>query len=331
MKKSVILLVLLSILLVVVSGCVKNPGLRDTTSAVDEEELDLLQEIEEIERQLQEADGEVETEEEASTEEEATEEVEDTSGLQQLRVAETDLVKLQLSATDADNDDLSFDYSSPLDDNGEWQTDYGDAGEYVVTVTASDGLKESKQKILLVVDKTNVPPQLSGLEDLVVNELDLVMLDLQVIDLNGDQVILTYSEPLDENGVWQTDFTSAGVYQVLVSASDGESITEKQITLRVSDVNQPPVLSGFETELTVNEGELVEVLPLVEDFDGDQVTLTISEPLAEDGTWQTSFTDHGEYVVRVSASDGKDTVTEEILLTVLDVNQAPEIIEITLG
>ena len=259
------------------------------------------------------------------------EEAEDISGLQQLRVKETELATLNLNLKDADDDELTVSFSSPLDDEGEWQTDYGDAGEYVVTITVSDGLKETKKKVLLVVERNNVAPEISGLADLTVPEGELVILGPQIIDQNKDKVTVNFSAPLDEEGAWQTDFTSAGVYEISVTASDGEETTEEKLTLTVTDVNQPPLLSGFFKSMNVEEGELVTISPTAEDPDGDQVTITISDPVGDDGEWQTEFTDHGEYVVTVTASDGKDTVSEEITLSVADVNQAPEIIDITLG
>ena len=52
-------------------------------------------------------------------------------------VQETDLVDLQPKASDPDKDSkLTFTFTSPLSDQGKWQTKYGDAGQYTVTVTA---------------------------------------------------------------------------------------------------------------------------------------------------------------------------------------------------
>src|SRR3989338_8410297 len=55
-------------------------------------------------------------------------------------VQETDVVSLAPEAEDPDKDtSLVFTFTSPLNENGEWKTAYGDSGEYKVTVTASDG------------------------------------------------------------------------------------------------------------------------------------------------------------------------------------------------
>ncbi len=149
-------------------------------------------------------------------------------------------------------------------------------------------------------------------------------------DPNNDAVTVTVSEPLT-SGSFATDHTSAGEYTIVVDASDGELTTKETFTLTVTDVNVKPEISDI-ADVTVKEGDTVTVKPKVMDLDeSDDVVVKISEPVGDDGVWQTSFTDHGEYEVKVSAYDGKETVTKVITVTVEDVNMPPEIIEISLG
>ena len=54
-------------------------------------------------------------------------------------VKETEKIALQTNASDPDSDLLTITYSEPLNGNGEWQTSYGDAGQYDITITVSDG------------------------------------------------------------------------------------------------------------------------------------------------------------------------------------------------
>ena len=67
------------------------------------------------------------------------------------------------------------------------------------------------------------------------------------------------------------------------------------------------------------------------DLNGDKVTVTISDPVGDDGEWETDFTDHGEYTITVKATDGIATTTATFKLTVTDINKAPEITDIVLG
>src|SRR3989338_4458726 len=91
------------------------------------------------------------------------------------RVTETEFVKVAPEAVDPDDDDVSYHFSEPLDEFGEWQTDYGDAGEYNVTITASDGKTESTETVRIVVLPRNQPPRLL--------EKMLVIKEGQTVDL----------------------------------------------------------------------------------------------------------------------------------------------------
>lgn len=307
---------------------------NETNETVCEEEC--YEECETVceEAEVDEDSDETDLEDEEETDEEETEDIEEieTSGLQRLSVQETELVNLKLNVSDADLDQVTYTFSSPLNEEGKWQTDYGDAGEYIITITASDGTTTSEKKVLLVVEKKNVPPVIEGLEsEITVDEGEIVSLEPQISDPNKDDIEVIFSEPLDEIGVWETDHTSAGVYDVTVTASDGEMQSEATVEITVRDVNVPPEIQlDVDETLTVKEGDLVEIQPEVTDLDGDEVTVTISEPVGDDGVWETGYTDHGEYEITITADDGKDITTKVITLIVEDVNVPPEIIDIGL-
>src|SRR3989344_2737079 len=105
------------------------------------------------------------------------------------KVQETDLVKINAEAIDPDNDQVTYYYSPPLDENGEWQTGYDDAGEYSIEVTASDGQQESKEEIRLVVENKNQPPYVTE-NKITVKETQTV--DLKKIVLDPDDDVLSY-------------------------------------------------------------------------------------------------------------------------------------------
>ncbi|MBS3138671.1 hypothetical protein J4207_03120 [Candidatus Woesearchaeota archaeon] len=356
MKKGLLIL----IVLVLLGACVKQP-------VETQEEVDLVKELQEIESKLADDENSSESSDDATgavvvvvdenaeaAESVAAETVEntdidtlvadveealknpdvdtsnvDTSTLQKIEFSETELVDLKINADDKDDDPLEFEFSAPLDADGKWKTDYGDAGEYVVTISASDSVNTVDKLILLVVKKKNVAPLVEGVELLLtVNEGMLLSLKPEVTDKNNDDVTLSFSKPLDKDGQWQTDHKSAGTYDITVTATDGEAETVVKSKLTVKDVNVPPEITGLDESVEIDEGETVTFKPVVSDLDGDKVTVTISEPVDDDGVWETTFKDHGTYTVTVAASDGKDTVSKEIVLTVNDVNVPPQIIDI---
>jgi hypothetical protein len=160
--------------------------------------------------------------------------------------------------------------------------------------------------------------------DVVAVEGDLIELDTEVSDPDGDVVTLTYSEPFDEEGKWQTEEGDAGTYTVTVLASDGKVEIEKEMIVLVKPANMAPTIEI--EDVTVFEGEKVVLNPVVND-DGDFVDVSFSGWM-ETNEKETGFDDAGEYEVVITASDGISTTTKTVIVTVVNFNREPEL-EIT--
>lgn len=339
--KKIVVSVSLVIILLLLGGCLGYKTYQPEKN--NAKENNLLAEIEQIEKELEGNNNSASNP--ALTKENIVEEeiildldknnqtkqknIESASaGMQVIKVKENNLINLKPKITDPDNDQITFTFSNPLNENGQWQTKYGDAGEYVITLTASDGVLTSVKKVKLVVEKVNLAPVIEELPDLTFNEGEIIKFSPKVLDVNGDKISVTISLPL-QNGFFQTDFKSAGEYAITVKASDGELETVKTFNLIIKEVNQPPVLN-LAGEMKIKEGETLTLQPETSDADGDKITLTISEPVGNDGSWKTTYTDHGEYFITVIASDGKDQVSQKIKVLVEDVNMPPEIIDVVI-
>jgi hypothetical protein len=339
MKKITIIAVLV-VAVVLLAGCLDYKAYDLPQEDSGGEDLDLLNEIAEIERQLEQNDlvdddtNSVEKLEVENEEIVVVDEVVEIPSFDEpaadavvIEVNENELVRLDATVFDPDNDRITYTFGKPLTSTGEWKTEYGDAGGYYVTLSATDGTHTVDQEILLVVNRVNVAPQISPVANMNFQEGDVIDFAPQVLDPNNDDVSVSVSAPL-ANGRWETDHNAAGEYEIFVTATDGELSSEETFILRVADVNVLPVLSGFEREIQVKEGETVRISPTVEDLDGDTVIISISEPVGNDGVWETSFTDNGQYTVTVVADDGKNQVREVVVLTVVDVNMPPRIVDI---
>lgn len=330
------MMILTAILLlgIFLAGCLDYKQYQSPAEGNASEEDQLISEIAEIEKSIEKEKQETKAAEEeiGKVEEEVVlPEIKDKSiedeTLQILNVKENNLVRLKVAITDPDKDTINYTFSQPLNSKGEWKTNYGDAGDYIVTITANDGKLSAEKKVKISVQRVNVPPVIEGIRDLFAKEGDAVKLDLKVTDPNKDPVTYTVSEPL-ASGSWATDHKSAGEYSIKIVASDGELQTEKSFKLTVTDVNVPPEITGLE-DLNVKEGEIVKIQPKVSDLDeDDKVVLTISDPVGDDGIWETAYTDHGEYVITLTATDGKDKVVRKVKVNVADVNMPPVIGEI---
>jgi nitrogen fixation protein FixH len=328
MKKNLIIMfVILICTLVFISGCV------DYKAYEIEQDASLVDEIAQIENEL--ANENSNAEAQLQADEVVEEDVvlpslgeEENNNLLTIKVKENEMVRLNAKIVDPDKDPVTYSYTAPINQRGEWKTNYGDAGEYLITLSATDGKLTTTQEINLVVERVNVAPIITGVRDLTVREGELVAFLPKVSDPNNDKIEVTVSEPL-KSGEFKTDHTSSGEYFITVVASDGELETQDTFKLMVMDVNERPIITGLQ-DVTISEGETVNLKPEVSDLDGDDIKLTISEPIGNDGVWETSYTDHGEFIISVTADDGKDRVVEKVKVIVEDINKAPQIISVEL-
>ncbi|NQV91644.1 hypothetical protein HQ489_04165 [Candidatus Woesearchaeota archaeon] len=329
--KKILLITVALLLMVFLVGCLDYKAYE--APAGDDTDAALLSEIEQLEKEL--AAGPTTVEEDVVLpelkEDTGTPKTtsETTSELKVITIKENEVLKLNVKTNDPDQDPVTLTFSKPLDQIGQWKTNYGDAGEYQVTIAATDGKLTTEQKVKIVVERVNVPPVIGTVVDITVREGQIVNFEPVVTDPNGDAINVDVSEPL-KSGTFATDHTSAGEYKIKVTASDGELGAEKIFKLTVTDVNEKPIIAGVQ-DLTVKEGTKVEIKPIVTDLDNDNLIIKISDPVGDDGVWLTEFTDHGEYQITITVDDGKDVVTKKIKLVVEDVNMPPQIVEIGLA
>ena len=284
MNKYIITILALALILV---GCTEYQKYDAT-----EEDLSLIDEIAKIEDELANTDNpdfELLEEVEETVEEEVVlpnpkEEQVLMEDALTVSVKENEAVKLNVKVTDPDEDPVTYTFTAPLDENGEWKTNYGDAGEYLVTITATDGKLTTEKRVNIVVERVNVPPVIAEVADIVVKEGETVTFEPTVTDPNNDAVSVNVAEPLT-SGTFVTDHTSAGEYAITVLATDGELDSEKSFKLTVHDVNEKPIITGVE-DITIKEGEVITIKPVVSDLDEDPLVITISQPVGDDGIWE---------------------------------------------
>ena len=168
-------------------------------------------------------------------------------------------------------------------------------------------------------------PALAAVKTLHVQETELVQVHPRSIDPDSDDVTYTYSAPLDQNGQWQTKYGDAGEYDINITASDGQSNNTKTIKLVVEKKNRPPIV--VKNKVTVSEGETVDLKPVINDPDNDDLTFQFSAPYDSQGLWTTTYDDEGRYIVNFFARDKLSTVQTKIEVEVLHAPQPPTITE----
>src|SRR3989338_918077 len=257
-----------------------------------------------------------------------------------LIVKETELVNLVPNAEDPDKDTLIFTFTSPLDDNVQWQTTYGDAGEYTITVTASDGSLTASKEVLIIVNRKEEAPTLDSFTPeettIIVDETEQVAFSVAASDLNED--ILRYSWKLDGVSIgnddsveYKTTYEDSGSHTVKTIVSDGIFDTEKIWSVTVNNVNRKPQISEV-GDIEAKETDTITINVAALDDDGDELSYSIDDSrFVQDGsafTWETTYDDAGKHLVTISVSDGVDTTTQEVTVTVENVNRPPVILDI---
>jgi hypothetical protein len=181
--------------------------------------------------------------------------------------------------------------------------------------TASDA-ESKKAPYRPVIEEDDLPT-------MTVTEGDLVKLNLKATDPDGDELMYTFTAPLNSEGKWQTRAGDAGVYYPEITVSDGKTDVVKKLKMVVEPKNNKPVLQ-FIANIEANEGDTVTINPKASDGDGDKLTYSYSGWMSSN-TKKTSYQDAGTHKVVVSVTDGISTVSQEVTVTVKDVNRPPEV------
>lgn len=247
-------------------------------------------------------------------------------------VQETEFIKIIPTAIDEDGDSITYTFSNPLDNQGEWQTTLEDQGEYLVTITASDGLLNTSEQIKIIVENKNQEPTLSE-NKLVVKESELINLKEVITDPDDDVLIYLFEEPFDQDGLWQTQFDDAGGHVTTVTIDDGEYTLQRRIQITVLDSNQPPQITSIfspKNSITVKEGEQYNLFVNASDIDEQPLAynwllnnLSISED--EQTTLYFDFTSQGEHTLELQITDGIATASRIWTFTVENTNRQPEL------
>ncbi len=249
------------------------------------------------------------------------------------RVQETDLVKIKPAAVDPDGDKIIYYYSAPLDENGQWQTGYDDAGEYAITITASDGTNQNREEILLTVDNKNQPPYATE-NKISVKEKQTIDLKELIADPDDDALSYQFEKPFDSNGLWETGYDDAGTFVTTIKASDGELETIARIEVEVAQTNRPPEIPSSFSEakiVNVKEGETLNFFADAEDKDGEELKYSwmLNEQITSEeksGEYAFNYESAGEYALKVIVSDGSKEVSQDWNLVVEKVNRKPELV-----
>ena len=235
--------------------------------------------------------------------------------------------------------------------------DHETTAQYSVTLTASDGSEKASIKVTIEVTDVNEPPMFAEGEAttrsvsenqpagspigsvIKVNDPDGDQLNYS---LDGDTDVIGFTVGEDYNTVQlvtkkSLDHDTTAQYSVTLTASDGSEEASINVTIEVTDVNEPPIFSEGESanrEVAENASIRTTVGALIEaaDPESSDVSYSIARDDAamftiDPGSGQlktAAVFDHetrSSYIVRVSASDGDLASAIEVTVDVLNVDE----------
>ncbi|MBI2650985.1 hypothetical protein HYX01_00775 [Candidatus Woesearchaeota archaeon] len=247
-------------------------------------------------------------------------------------VAETEKLSLSLKAEDPDKDKLSYTFSKPLNSKGEWQTGYGDAGNYTSSIKVSDGIYETSEEILIVVKRKEEKPVIDYLlpkeELLSFDEGKSLKFKAEAYDLNKDALAylwLVNGKAVSNFNefVFEAGYKDAGQYNIKLIVSDSIFNVSKEWNVNVNNVDVEALISQIE-DITALETETARLkLP---DFVKYGLTYSISEPIGNDNIWKTTYNDAGAYEAKVTAKGKGFNGEKMVKVTIKNNDRQPKLI-----
>jgi len=277
-------------------------------------------------------------------------------------VAEDASLTVTFSATDADDDTLTF--SSPtvmptfmVFDTSSTPTltltpDYDDAGTYSVTVAVSDGNGGSDSITFdLVVEDMNQPPVLSSISDQTIAENETKTIPLSATDADGDTLtyglagsppgFVTLNTSPSPTITASPGYSDGGTHEieVFVGDSSGDSSTQT-FDIVVTETNRAPSISAI-IDQSVDESTSTTVSITASDADSDTLILTATglESFMTFTPNDSSASlvinpggeDSGTYTVTINASDGNGGTDSESFAVVVNDTVTTDSIALLVG
>ena len=279
-------------------------------------------------------------------------------------VTEGGSLEFRIHASDVDKDPLflqatNIPRNAAFEDSGNGigsfviNPDFTQSGLYHVTFLVNDtsGTVDSEVVDISVIEAGNHAPVLASIGPKSVVEKNTLTFGLHATDLDLDHIVFsalnvpTHASLVDSgNGAGSFSFTpdssQSGIYHVTFVASDASLADSEVVDITVTEwANHPPVLDSIGPR-TIHEGDSLVFSVSASDSDGTIPVLAVSN-LPDHATFVDYHNGHGLFRFHSTFYQaGIDTVTfeaidmsnppplsdlEKVVITILDVNQAPAI------
>ncbi len=266
-----------------------------------------------------------------------------------IQVNENQTAVTTVSVSDVDGDDLtltlggtdadSFNLSSENVLTFKEAPDYETKTSYSITLSLTDGTETvDKDVTIAIVDINDAAPTFTSSATFSAAENQTAIGTVTATDpegnsftfsISGDEIAISSEGVL--TFVTAPDYETKTTYSATVTVTDTDDNSATQdITVNVTNVNDNSPAITSNATFTAAENQTTIGTVTASDADGDDVTFTISGndiEITSSGvltfTAAPDFETKSTYTATVTASDGTNTVTQDITINVTDVNEAP--------
>ena len=234
--------------------------------------------------------------------------------------------ELDISVSDLALNSSSFELSIAVAD------DIGSAPEFAV-VSASVGFDENGVGAVYTAQASDAD------DDVLIYSIAGVDSSLFTIDSASGE--LSFISPPDYD--IPLDYDSNNIYQLSITASDGEYQSGQDLAISISNINEPPSFTQASVSPTTAENNasfVHTVAAAIDEDQGQQLTYTISGADQADfsfdpATLELAFITtpdyetpldqdaNNVYQLTITASDGEYSASQDLSIAVTDVNEAP--------
>ena len=268
---------------------------------------------------------------------------------------EDDVIGYSLSGNDAEKLSISTSGAITFKTNPDFETptDTNSDNTYEITIEASDGTDSiSDELVITILDVENEGnPIIEGLSSQSIDENDSISISFTVTDPQNDSISYSLSGidsdlfTLSFDGLnallssaskdyeSPNDSDSNNTYLLNVNFSDDLNTTSQEIEITINNINDNSPVITSNSNFNADENQAFVGSVTAEDPDNDDISFSLTGTDASSLYVDTSgnlyfnslpnYEEVNLYNLTLVASDGVFDTTQEIIVTVIDINDAP--------
>ncbi len=213
--------------------------------------------------------------------------------------------------------------------------DYNGSDSFSYTITQGD--KTSSADVTVTIEAVNDAPSIDITSTIQAAENQTAVATISVSDVDEDELTLTLGGTdadsfnlSDENVLTfkeAPDYETKDSYSITLTLTDGTETVTKDVTIAITNVNDIAPEFTSDASFSIEENEVSVGTITATDAEGDNVSFSISSSelaITSEGVLTfvsaPDYETKSEYTATVTASDGVNETTQDISITIINVN-----------